>query len=237
MLGIIAGTEIYSLAGLNHREINTPYGPANIYTVKLNGKECIFIPRHGAKHASPPHKINYHANIWALKQAGVNKVLAVYACGIISKFKPGDLILAEDFLGFYAPITFYDNFENGIKHMDFSEPYAKEMQLKLIKAAKNANLNLKKNGIIATTHGPRFETKTEINALHKLNANLVNMTNAYESTLLHELEISCAALCIGSNFAAGIKKKKLSHSEVEEMMARKEKEIKKIIEEFAKLSD
>lgn len=252
MLGIIGGTGIYSLGKFTELQVNTPYGFANVYVGKISGEECAFIPRHGKDHGYPPHKINYRANIWALNRLGVNGVLATYACGIIpkakslkvkqrsvsgriSKYKPGDLIIAEDFIGLFSPITFYDDFKSGIKHVDFSEPYDKGMKARLFSAAKNAGLELKKGGIIVTTHGPRFETKSEVKMLAKMGANLVSMTNAYETTLLHELEIACAGLCIATNYACGNSKKPLSHSEVVAMMGKKEKDVNSIIREFAKL--
>lgn len=237
MLGIIGGTGIYSLGKFRERDVNTPYGFAQVHIGKIAGAECAFIPRHGKDHRHPPHKINYRANVWALKEIGVEGVIATYAVGIISKFKPGDLIAANDFIGLFAPITFYDSFRDGAKHIDFSEPFSKGMQARLFSAAENAGCRVRKGGVVATAHGPRYETPAEIKALGKMGANLVSMTNAYEATLLHELEIECAGLCIGTNYAAGVSKKHLSHSEVCAMVAKKEKEVNKIISEFAKLSE
>lgn len=237
MLGIIGGTGIYSIGKFREMEVNTPYGFVQAYLGKAGRTECAFIPRHGKDHRWPPHRINYRANVWALNEAGVEGVLATYACGIISKYKPGDLVAAEDFIGFNAPITFYDDFRAGAKHIDFSEPYPKGMRMRLFSAAKNAGVPLKNGGIIATTHGPRFETRAEVKALEKMGANLVSMSNAYEATLLHELEIPVAGLCIGVNYACGVTNKPPSHSQVVTMMAKKEKEVNRIITEFAKLSE
>ncbi|VVC01260.1 putative 6-oxopurine nucleoside phosphorylase [uncultured archaeon] len=236
MLGIIGGTGIYSLGKFRERDVNTPYGFAQVFMGKIGTSECAFIPRHGKDHRYPPHKVNYRANIWALNEVGVEGVLATYAVGIMSKYKPGDLVAAEDFMGFNAPITFYEDFRAGAKHIDFSEPYSKGMRARLLSAAKSAGTQVKGGGIIATTHGPRFETRAEIRALEKMGANLVSMTNAYEATLLHELEIPCAGLCIATNYACGVADKPLSHSEVVAMMAKKEKEVNGIAREFAELS-
>ncbi len=253
MLGIIGGSGVYSIGKFMEEEVNTPYGFARVFVGKISGQECAFIPRHGTDHAHPPHKINYRANVWALDQIGVEGVLATYAVGIIHTYEPGDLVAAEDFMGFNAPITFYDSFKEGEKHIDFSEPYSKGMEARLFTAAKNVGIGLKNGGVVATTHGPRFETRAEIRALDKMGANLVSMTNAYEAALIHELEIPCAGLCIATNYACGVleaalpkagrrnaddrmKKKALSHNEVITMMGKKEKEINGIIREFARLS-
>ncbi|MEW6529032.1 MAG: MTAP family purine nucleoside phosphorylase [Candidatus Micrarchaeota archaeon] len=247
MIGIIGGSGISALLKsrkFSECKTNTPYGTVYLYSGKIDKMDCVFVLRHGKNHQLPPHKVNYHANIWALKQHGITEAIAIYAVGIISKFTPGDLVVAEDFIGFNAPITFFDDFKNGIKHTDFSEPYPKEMQTKLFRAAENAAIPLKKNGIIATTHGPRFETRAEIKALKIIGANLVSMTNAYEATLFRELEIPVAGLCIATNYASGIsrtgtnctnKTKKLSHKEVIDMVAKKEHEVNRIINEFVKL--
>lgn len=252
MLGIIGGTGIYSLGKFAEQEVNTPYGFARVYVGKIRGSECAFVPRHGKDHGLPPHMINYRANIWALEDFGAEGVLATYAAGIISRFRPGDLVAAEDFIGFNAPVTFYDDFKGGAKHLDFSEPYGKGMRMALATAAKNAGAKLAEGGVIATTRGPRFETRAEIAALGKMGANLVSMTNAYEATLLHELEIPQAGLCIATNYACGVLEaalpkagrrdvggrmgtKPLSHNEVVDMVAKKEKEVNAIIAEFAKL--
>lgn len=233
MLGIIGGTGIYSIGNFGEREIETPYGIAKIYIGEIEDEKCIFIPRHGIDHQYPPHKIPYKANVWALKEVGVDMVLATYACGIISKYKPGDLILAEDVIGLFIPhLSFFDDFREGIKHRDFSFPFDEKLKKLMKEAAKNIGIKLKENAVVATTPGPRYESKAEIKALKKLGANLVSMTNAYEVHLLNELEIKSVAICIGTNWAAGIKKEKITHQEVSEMMKRKEKEINNLIVSF-----
>ncbi|MDD5336941.1 MAG: MTAP family purine nucleoside phosphorylase [Candidatus ainarchaeum sp.] len=235
MLGIIGGTGIYSLGKFEERNVNTPYGFASVWVGKIAGKECVFIPRHGKDHRYPPHMVNYRANIWALRQLDADIVLATYACGSIAKFEPGDFAAAEDFIGFNAPTSFYEDFREGMKHINFSEPYAEGARMMLFSAAKGCGAAVKRGGIIATTRGPRFETRAEIGALGKMGANLASMTNAYEATLLHELEIPCAGLCIVTNYACGAEKTHPTHSEVVGMMAKKEREVNEIINGFSEL--
>ena len=252
MLGIIGGTGIYSLGKFEERSANTPYGFASVWVGKIAGSDCAFVPRHGRDHRYPPHMVNYRANIWALKQLDTSIVLATYACGAISnaerlgagrrsvgarisKFRPGDFVAARDFIGFNAPISFYEDFREGMRHINFSEPYGEEARAMLSSAARECGIALKKDGIVATTRGPRFETRAEIRALGGMGANLVSMTNAYEATLLHELEIPCAGLCIVTNYACGAERHTPTHSEVIGMMARKERNVNEIIREFARL--
>jgi len=215
MLGIIGGSGFYTLEGkIRNCKVKTPYGGVAAQKAEVDGNESVFIPRHGKEHSVPPHRINYRANIYALKELGVSAVMATYATGIISKYKPGDLILLDDFIGFFTPITFFDDFRMGIKHTDVSRPYDKELQDLLLGVAKTQKIKISKGGIAATTPGPRFETKAEVKALKGMGANLVSMTNAYEASLLNELGIPSAAVAVGTNYACGISKKPLSAEEV-----------------------
>ncbi|MBU0586511.1 MTAP family purine nucleoside phosphorylase [Candidatus Micrarchaeota archaeon] len=235
MLGIIGGSGIYSIGKFEEQDINTPYGFAQVYLGKIGKRECAFIPRHGKNHFLPSYKINYRANIWALKDLGVEGTIATYACGAISKYKPGDFVAAEDFIGFNSPISFYENFRAGIKHADASEPFSKDLNANLVVAGKPLGIKMKKGGIIAVTQGPRYETRAEIKALKRMGANLVNMSCGYEAALLLEAEIPLAGLCIVTNYAAGISKKALSHDEVVNMMSKKTREVNGIIMAFAEL--
>ncbi|MCP4647484.1 MAG: MTAP family purine nucleoside phosphorylase [bacterium] len=235
MIGIIGGTGIYSLGQMEMGRKKTPYGTISVYRGKIGKENIVFIPRHGEEHGTPPHKVEYKANIWAMKEAGVDEIIVFYATGIIGKYAPGDLILLEDFIGFNSPITYYDAFKGEMRHADMSEPYGKEISKKVAAAAKGAEIKLKKGGIVATTHGPRFETRAEVKALKGMGANLVNMTSAYEATLAGELGIPLCGIAVGTNYAAGIRgKKKLTHTEVLEHMGKANKKIKKIVEAFAR---
>lgn len=219
MLAVIGGTGFYSLGKkLEERDVMTPYGPATLQLVSLVDEKLVFLPRYGRKHLIPPHRVNYRANIAALEKAGVTGVITTYAAGILSKYKPGDLVLLDDFMGLWNPTTFFDDFSAGAKHVDFSAPFSKEMKAGLREVAAVGKTKLKSGGIIATTRGPRFETKTEAGALKKLGANLVNMSAAYELALLGESEIDCAAIAVATNYATGMSKKPPSHEETLRVM-------------------
>ena len=230
MFAIIGGTGFYKLGKkVDELDVLTHYGTARVSVVSFAGQKIVFIPRHGEKHELPPHKINYRANIASLKKLNVNGVISIYSAGIISKYKPGDFIMLDDFIGLWAPATFHDNFFGGIRHTDFSAPFSEKMRKKIYEVAAVEKLGLKKGGIIATTPGPRFETKTEVKALKKMGANLVNMTAAYEMTLLGEAEIDFAAIAVASNYAAGISKKPLSAEQTLETMAKAKTKIENLV--------
>ncbi|MBD3210352.1 S-methyl-5'-thioadenosine phosphorylase [Candidatus Micrarchaeota archaeon] len=235
MLGVIGGTGFYRLGRkVDERDIVTKYGIANIKVVSVAGRKIAFIPRHGRNHTLAPHMINYRANIAALEKIGITGVLSFYTAGIISKYTPGDLVLVDDFIGLLTPATFYDDFKGGMKHVDFSEPFSKDMKKILNEVAAVNKIKLKKKGIIAGTRGPRFETKSEVKMLKKMGANLVNMTAGYEMALLGESEIDFASLVVASNYAAGVVKKPLSAENSLEVAEQSKGKILALIQGFAK---
>lgn len=234
---VMGGSGFYKWIEGNMLEVTTPYGKANVVVSNLDDAKIAFLARHEEKHTAPPHIVNYRANIFALNKLGYKNIFSTSAAGIICGYKPGELVLVRDFLGFHlGPITFFDNFSSEIKHVDMSEPYSSELNSLLSRAAELEKIKLKDDGIIAATFGPRFETKTEINAFKKLGANLVSMTNAYEAILANELGMNYATVAIGTNYAAGISKKKLSIEEVFEMMEKKNAELKRLFKRAILLS-
>lgn len=235
MLGLIAGTGIYSIGKrMRRKTVRTDYGIAELFEASMAGEKVVFLPRHGKGHTIPPHKVNYKANISALAKLGVTGVVSVYSAGILSKYKPGDIVLAEDFIGLWSPATFFDDFSEGMRHTDFSDPFSKEMQRMLLEVASVNKIRLRSGGIIATTPGPRFETRAEVMFLKRTGANLVNMTSAYEMSLLREAEIDFASLVAASNYAAGISGRPLSHEEVLSSMAESSGRIMALFSEFVK---
>ena len=235
MLAVIGGSGFYSLGRkIKDIKVSTPYGKAVLSRVSFLGEKLVFLPRHGKSHTIPPHKINYRANIAALEKIGVTGVISFYSCGILSKYKPGDIILVDDFIGLWTPATFYDDFSGGIKHVDFTTPFSSDMKDILREVASVNRLKLKKGGVVVATPGPRFETKSEVKLLKKVGANLVNMTCGYEMGLLGESEIDFAAVAVGSNHAAGISKRPLSAGETLKVMRNAKGKLNTLVEGFLK---
>jgi 5'-methylthioadenosine phosphorylase len=235
MLAVIAGTGVYSLGRkIEDRDVVTPHGIATLEIVKLLGEEVVFLPRHGRNHQTPPHMINYCANIAALEKIGVRGVLSFYSAGIISNYRPGDLVLVDDFIGLWTPATFYDDFSAGMKHADFTEPFSRDMNAILEEVAAVNRIDLKKGGIMAATPGPRFETRSEIRLLRNAGANLVNMTCGYEMALLGESEIDFAAVAVASNYAAGISEKPLSAEETMAVVKESKGKLLTLVQGFMK---
>ncbi|MEE8402824.1 MAG: S-methyl-5'-thioadenosine phosphorylase [Candidatus Hydrothermarchaeaceae archaeon] len=232
MLGIIGGTGIYdpkSVKEIAVKEVETPYGDApKVKIVEFDGKRIAFLPRHGKSHAIPPHMVNYRANIYALKQVGVDGIISTNSVGCINEsLSPGDVVIPHDFLDFTKDrqSTFYDDM---VVHIDMSNPYCPEIRKALIEAA-GAVSNVSSRGVYACTQGPRFETPSEIRMLKTLGGDVVGMTGVPEVVLSREKEICYGSVCIVVNPAAGISEEKLTSTELMEIVRANEAKLREIV--------
>lgn len=209
-VAIIAGTAIYDILGTSLKEeiIETPYGTVLVYRVQGDFKDLIFLARHGIKHDTPPHKVNYRANIKALEILGVKRVLAANAVGSINKeIPPLGLALVTDFLDFTSDRenTFFDGGDSGVKHVDMSITYCPMLRQRLLALAPNFEIVLRPNAVYVCTNGPRLESPAEIRMYAQLGGDVVGMTGIPEATLARELGLCYAAVAFSINWAAGIK--------------------------------
>jgi 5'-methylthioadenosine phosphorylase len=199
--------------------VKSPYGNVSALIGSIGNKKIVFIPRHGFKHTSAPHLINYRANISALKKLGVTHILATAAVGSLTKgIKPGTLALLYDFIDFTKSRvqTFFDRSE--VIHVDMTKPYDSRLNALLTKAIKNLSGKAPGKAVYAATEGPRFETAAEIKMYAKLGAHVVGMTNSPEVVLAKELSIPYATVAVVTNYGCGLSKEALSMDEVIEGM-------------------
>ena len=210
-LAIIGGTGLTSLEGLaitTRQVVHTPYGEPSgpIVYGELAGQEVMFLPRHGPGHTIPPHKINYRANIWALKEAGADQVLAVNAVGgIHADMGPGELVLQDQIIDYTwgRTMTYFEEGLEHVTHIDFTQPYCQALRGKVLAAASEVGIKLVDGGTYAATQGPRLESVAEINRLERDGCDLVGMTGMPEASLARELELCYASLSVVANWAAG----------------------------------
>ncbi|MBP2025214.1 MTAP family purine nucleoside phosphorylase [Peptoniphilus stercorisuis] len=203
---IIAGTGFDTFGSeFETKEIITSYGIVNVKLIKKDeNMEVYFLPRHGETHNIAPHKINYRANIKALKLLGVTHIYGICAVGSLKKdLSINSIVLINDFLDMTKNriTTFYD--ENNVKHLDVSNPYSDEMNELFIKNSKKYNIN-PKTGIYVCTEGPRFESATEIKLYQMLNCDVVGMTNIPEVLLANELNINYSCISYVTNYCTGL---------------------------------
>jgi len=192
--------------------------------------------RHGKGHTVPPHRVNYRANIWTLKELGVRKIIATAAVGSLSsQYKLGDIVLLNQFLDFTKsrPQTFYEGGEDGVLHVDMTEPYCKSVQGTILRAAEKgvSPITVKDGATYVCTEGPRFETPAEIKMYQLLGGELVGMTSVPEVTLAKELGMCYASIGMVTNEAAGIADHPLTHAEVIESMKATGKTVAQLIQE------
>lgn len=208
---VIGGTGLTEIEGMEiiHREVvHTPHGsPSGQFTHGMIGdKRIVFVARHGYAHNIPPHKVNYRANIWALRSLGVSKVVAIAAVGgITDKMKPRALVVPDQIIDYTSgrDHTFYDEGLSSVTHVDFSQPYSDELRQILLTAAKTADLELVDGGTYGATQGPRLETAAEISRMERDGCDLVGMTGMPEAGLARELGLSYACCAVVANWAAG----------------------------------
>ncbi len=211
MLAIIGGTGLARLGGLQdaRREIvRTPYGdPSCALTFgHINGVPIVFLARHGYGHTIAPHEINYRANIWALQEIGVERVIAVATVGgIRGDCAPGALVVPNQIIDYTSGRhgTYFEGAEQPVTHIDFTEPYDAETRQRLIDAALRTQRPLIDGATYGCTQGPRLETAAEIVRLERDGCCIVGMTGMPEAALARELQLPYAALCVVANHAAG----------------------------------
>ncbi len=236
MLAIIGGSGLYSLGDSFELEQqldrNTPYGEtsADILLGRWHGTGLAFLPRHGPKHKVPPHRINYRANIWALKQAGAARIIAVNAVGGISaQMAPLTLALPDQIVDYTSgrEFSFCDGREMPLRHVDFTWPYSAELRGVLQEVALERGQPLVAAATYGCTNGPRLESAAEIRRLQNDGCDLVGMTGMPEAALARELDIDYASLALVVNWAAGITTDII---EMQEIIANMEQGIQNILE-------
>lgn len=218
MLAIIGGSSLDTLAVLENVrrvEMDTPYGAPSgpfIYG-RLRQREVIFLARHGEKHQLPPHKINYRANLWALREQQVTDVIAVATVGgIAAQLVPGSVAVPDQILDYTwgRAATFFDGEGAAVTHVDFTQPYSEALRARLLGAARKAGVTVHTGGTYAATQGPRLETAAEISRLARDGAHMVGMTGMPEAVLARELNLRYAGIAVVVNAAAGTGESRLA---------------------------
>ena len=210
MLAIIGGSGLTRLSTLAvaHREVvRTPYGDpsSTLLFGQVAGADAVFLARHGHGHTIPPHRVNYRANVWALKDRGATAIVAVASVGGISDCSPGDLVLPDQLIDYTSgrEMTYFGGGEGAVAHADFTHPYTPSLRATCLAAAASAGLPLRDGGVYGAVNGPRLETAAEIDRMERDGATLVGMTGMPEASLAREVGLPYASICVVVNHAAG----------------------------------
>jgi 5'-methylthioadenosine phosphorylase len=207
-IGVFGGSGFYSfLDGVRSVEVATPYGnpsaPVSIGTI--DGVDVAFLPRHGLQHQFPPHKINFRANVWALKELGVERIIGPCAAGSLKpEVKPGDFVVCDQLVDRTTGRidTFYDG--PGTTHVTFADPYCPEMRQLAIDAGRDLGIGVHDRGTLVTIQGPRFSTRAESKWFQDAGWEVINMTQYPESYLARELEICYANISLITDYDVGV---------------------------------
>jgi 5'-methylthioadenosine phosphorylase len=211
MLAIIGGSGLSTLTNLHvSRKVvaTTAWGEASspISIGEVQGEACMFLARHGPQHTIPPHRINYRANLQALKNAGASSVLAVGSVGGIgADCAPGSIVIPDQLIDYTSgrASTFFDASDRSVVHVDFTHPYSRTMRANVLTAAARANVPARDGGVYGVVNGPRLDTAAEINRYERDGCLVVGMTGLPEAALARELDLPYCAITVVSNWAAG----------------------------------
>jgi 5'-methylthioinosine phosphorylase len=235
-LALIGGTGLTELdKSAETLEIETPYGPpsAGIRVVLLDPLRLLFLPRHGNPHRYPPHKVNYRANMWALREAGADHVLAVYAVGGVDEnYHPGVLAAPDQLIDYSwgREHTYCDSGEVELVHVDFTNPYEGPLRQALLATAGKQNINLTDGGCIGVFQGPRLESAAEVRKARGDGCHMAGMTALPEAGLARELGLDYAGLAVVSNYGAGMTGEPLSEDDIAETLREPMQEVRRLVQ-------
>lgn len=219
-IGIFGGSGFYKLLeSAEERAIETPYGPPsdNLVLGTMAGKRVAFLPRHGARHQLPPHRINYRANIWAMKSVGVKRLISPCAAGSLQKHvAPGHFVVCDQFVDRTAgrADTFYDGPIS--THVSSADPYCPELRQLAVSAGQAAGITMHHSGTVVVIQGPRFSSKAESRWFTSMGWEVINMTQYPEIHLARELEMCVVNISLITDYDSGLvgDVEPVSHSEV-----------------------
>lgn len=206
-LGIIGGSGLYNIEGIEDVKsvkVDTPYGePSDRYiTGRLEGKEVVFLPRHGKGHTLLPSELNYRANIFGMKKLGVERIISITAVGSLKEeLKPLDMVVLDQFVDRTNQARKTTFFGNGIvAHIAFAQPVCPELADVLYDTGKKAGVTMHKNGTYINMEGPAFSTLAESLLFRSWGIDIIGMTNMTEARLAREAEICYSTLAMITDY-------------------------------------
>lgn len=206
-IGIIGGSGLYKIEGIKEVkeiEVKTPFGePSDKFIVgNLEGKEVVFLPRHGVGHRMSPSEINYRANIYAMKKLGVERIVSVTACGSLKdEIKPLDFVVVDQFVdrtNHARDMTFFD--KGIVAHIVFAHPVCEELASVVYDAGTSLKLKMHKGGTYINMEGPAFSTLAESKLYRSWGIDVIGMTNMPEAKLAREAEICYSTLACVTDY-------------------------------------
>lgn len=239
-IGIIGGSGLYDpgiIKDAQEVKVYTPYGePSDYITVgKVEGRSVAFLPRHGRGHRIPPHKINYRANVWAMKELGVKFLISVSAVGSLRlDYKPGDFVVPNQFIDMTKKrdYTFFDG--PVVAHVSMAEPFCESLRRVIISASKDLNITTHDRGTYICIEGPRFSTRAESRVWKEVfKADIIGMTLVPEVNLACEAQLCYATIAMVTDYDV-FAEIPVTAEEVTRVMAENTEKVKRLLYEVIK---
>jgi 5'-methylthioadenosine phosphorylase len=208
VIGVFGGTGFYRfLDEVEEVPVATPYGPpsAPVRVGRVDGSEVAFMPRHGDEHTLPPHRINYRANVWAMREVGVRRIIAPAACGSLKpELGPGTFVICDQFVDRTQAreSTFYDGPQT--THVSAADPFCADLSETLAATAEQLDIPVVRGGTVVVVHGPRFSTRAESKWFSASGFDVVNMTVYPECWLARELELCYVNISLVTDYDVGL---------------------------------
>ncbi|MCB1647279.1 MAG: S-methyl-5'-thioinosine phosphorylase [Pseudomonadales bacterium] len=239
MLAIIGGTGLAQLAGLEEvsgERVSGRWGESYLETGTIAGQPVCFLPRHGHPPAYPPHKINYRANIDALRSFDVTHILAVTAVGSVDPALPVGGIVMPDQIIDYTWGRAHTFFDDEIHHIDYTWPYDEMLRSRLGEIGRRwheaGTISFTDHGVYGCTQGPRLETAAEIQRMYRDGCHIVGMTAMPEAPLAREADIAYVGLSLIVNAGAGLNDQAVALDEIEAVMQQGMTHLTGMVKEF-----
>ena len=208
-VGVLGGSGFYALLkDVEKVRLDTPHGPPSdeLAVGDVGGRSVAFLPRHGAKHTIPPAAINYRANLWAMREIGVSRVIAPTASGSLQPHvKPGEFVVCDQFVDrtWGRPDSFYDRGPS-VAHVAAADPYCPELRSLAVETARELGVSVHDRGTVVVIQGPRFSTRAESRCFAGHGWEVINMTQYPEVILARELEMCYANISLITDFDVGL---------------------------------
>jgi 5'-methylthioinosine phosphorylase len=247
MLAIIGGTGLSQLEHFERVDVEavpTAYAEAPVAVLRLRHEhhEVLFLPRHGEGHVLPPHRINYRANIQALKLLGATHVIAINAVGGIHvELGPGHFAVPDQIIDYTSgrSVTFFVDDQSPVHHIDFTQPYDENLRQCMLRACgeqvaiEGDDVRVLAGGVYGCTDGPRLETAAEVRRLKRDGCDMVGMTGMPEAALAREQELAYASLALSVNWAAGLGSEAITMEKIHQVLDRGMHTVRSVLQRLA----
>jgi 5'-methylthioadenosine phosphorylase len=234
-IGVFGGSGFYSLLeDVHEAKVDTPYGAPSdsFFLASVGGRRVAFLPRHGRRHSIPPHKINYRANVWAMRSLGVKAVISPCAAGSLQlHVKPGDFVVCDQFVDRTngRPQTFYDG--PIVSHLSSAATYDPTLRQLAIETIRDHDIEVHEQGTVVVIEGPRFSTKAESKWFSDAGWEVINMTQFPEAWLCRELGMAVVNISLITDYDAGVHEgtEAVDATSVLEVFAQNAERIQKVV--------